>query len=104
MSVMSHCHSLVVTCAAIFVVGYFTLAVYRLFLHPLSRYPGSHVAAISTSWYEWYWNYHKNGRMLFEIERLHKQHGEMAQNTIFVQMRGRKRLTDLRARPCCADR
>ncbi|KAM3426659.1 hypothetical protein NHJ13734_009333 [Beauveria thailandica] len=50
-------------------------ALYRVYFHPLSRYPGPKIAAISTAWWEWYWNYVKNGRMLFEIERLHEKHG-----------------------------
>ncbi|KGO74014.1 Cytochrome P450, E-class, group I [Penicillium italicum] len=50
-------------------------ALYRVYFHPLSRYPGSKVAAASTSWWEWYWNYVQNGRMLFEIEKLHEKYG-----------------------------
>ncbi|KAI0553291.1 cytochrome P450 [Xylaria curta] len=50
-------------------------AFYRLFLHPLSKYPGPTVAIISNSWYEWYWNYYHNGQMIFELESLHKLHG-----------------------------
>ncbi|RWA04976.1 hypothetical protein EKO27_g10123 [Xylaria grammica] len=48
---------------------------YRLYFHPLAGYPGSKFAAISTSSWEFYWNYYHNGRMLFEIERLHKVYG-----------------------------
>ncbi|KAI3316474.1 cytochrome P450 [Xylariaceae sp. AK1471] len=50
-------------------------AVYCVYFHSLSRYPGPKLAALSTSWWEWYWNYHKKGRMLFEIERLHHSYG-----------------------------
>ncbi|OAL43511.1 cytochrome P450 [Pyrenochaeta sp. DS3sAY3a] len=50
-------------------------AIYRIFFHPLSRYPGSKVAAASAAWYEWYWNFHQPGQLLFEIERLHQKHG-----------------------------
>ncbi|KAK5625850.1 hypothetical protein RRF57_001566 [Xylaria bambusicola] len=46
-----------------------------LYFHPLARYPGSKIAAISTSSWEFYWNYYHNGRMLFEIERLHEVFG-----------------------------
>ncbi|KFA51588.1 hypothetical protein S40293_03972 [Stachybotrys chartarum IBT 40293] len=52
-----------------------TTAAYRIWLHPLSRYPGSKTAAVSNSWWELYWNYYRNGEMIFEIERLHKVHG-----------------------------
>jgi hypothetical protein len=51
-------------------------ALHNVYFHPLSRYPGSKVAAISTSWWEWYWNYYRNGRLLFEVERLHQKHGK----------------------------
>jgi hypothetical protein len=50
-------------------------AAYRLFFHPLARSPGSKLAAVSKPWYEWYWNFHQKGMLLFEIERLHKHHG-----------------------------
>ncbi|ROT40789.1 cytochrome P450 [Sodiomyces alkalinus F11] len=57
------------------VVSWVVKAIYNLYFHPLSRYPGSKVAAVSSSWWEWYWNYYHNGRLLFEVERLHQQHG-----------------------------
>jgi len=51
-------------------------AIYRIYFHPLSRYPGPKLAAVSNSWWEWYWNYYKNGCMIFEIDRLHQKLGE----------------------------
>jgi len=54
-----------------------TRAIYRIFFHPLSRYPGSIVAIIFPSWYEWYWNYYHNGELLFEIEREHCRNGSI---------------------------
>ncbi|KAI1318724.1 cytochrome P450 [Xylariaceae sp. FL0255] len=54
---------------------YITDAIYKLYYHPLSRYPGSAIAAVASSWYEWFWNYYQNGRLLFELERLHRIHG-----------------------------
>ncbi|KAH6666679.1 cytochrome P450 [Halenospora varia] len=50
-------------------------AIYRIYFHPLSRYPGSVVAAVSKPWYEWYQNFHRPGLLIFEIERLHTLHG-----------------------------
>jgi hypothetical protein len=50
-------------------------AMYRVYFHPLSVYPGPLVAAISPSWYEWYWNYYYNGQLIFEIERQHRAFG-----------------------------
>ena len=52
-------------------------ALYRLHFHPLSNYPGPWLAAVSTEWFEWYWNIYQPGAMLFEIEKLHHKHGPM---------------------------
>jgi hypothetical protein len=67
---------LVLSCS-LFVAYWVLLAIYRLHFHPLSRYRGPRVAAVSKSWYEWYWNYYLNGQMIFEIQRLHKQYGKL---------------------------
>ncbi|KAF2473016.1 cytochrome P450 [Lindgomyces ingoldianus] len=57
-------------------LAYWTVrAIYRIYFHPLSRYPGSKIAAASSAWYEWYWNFHRTGELLFEIERQHQRHG-----------------------------
>ncbi|KAF9077831.1 cytochrome P450 [Rhodocollybia butyracea] len=50
------------------------LALYRLFFHPLCKYPGPILAAL-TSWYEAYPNIVKGGGLVAELERLHKLHG-----------------------------
>ncbi|KAF9071654.1 cytochrome P450 [Rhodocollybia butyracea] len=50
------------------------LALYRLFFHPLCRYPGPILAAL-TGWYEAYYDIVKRGGLVVEIERLHKLHG-----------------------------
>ncbi|KAI0478374.1 cytochrome P450 [Xylariaceae sp. FL0804] len=64
-----------VGCLAISIVYWSSISLYRLYWHPLARYPGPSIAAISTSSWEFYWNYYNNGRMIFEIERLHRIHG-----------------------------
>ncbi|KAJ2994470.1 hypothetical protein NUW58_g1547 [Xylaria curta] len=51
-----------------------TLVFYRLFLHPLSRFPGPKLAAISR-WYEVYYDVVQNGQYTFKIAELHKQYG-----------------------------
>ncbi|KAL4938030.1 hypothetical protein BDV06DRAFT_226372 [Aspergillus oleicola] len=48
-----------------------TLIVHRLYLSPLSKFPGSRLAA-STSWYGFYFDYWQNGQYIFEIERMHQ--------------------------------
>lgn len=50
------------------------LALYRLTIHPLARFPGPKLAAI-TRYYEAYWDVVQNGQYTFQIERLHKKYG-----------------------------
>ncbi|EMD90794.1 hypothetical protein COCC4DRAFT_127633 [Bipolaris maydis ATCC 48331] len=50
------------------------LASYRLYLHPLARYPGPKLAAL-TVLYEFYFDGIKRGRYTFEIERMHEKYG-----------------------------
>lgn len=52
------------------------LALYRLYVHPLSRFPGSPLS-IMTYWYEFYFEVlkHPQGQGIFEIERLHDIYG-----------------------------
>ncbi|KAK7186865.1 benzoate 4-monooxygenase cytochrome p450 [Paraphaeosphaeria sporulosa] len=65
----------VINSVAAYLAFWVVRAIYRLFFHPLSRYPGSKVAAVSKPWYEWYWNFHHKGMLVFEIERLHERLG-----------------------------
>jgi hypothetical protein len=51
------------------------LVIYRLQFHPLSKFPGPKLAAL-TSLYEFYYNVVLGGRYLWEIERMHEQYGK----------------------------
>ena len=62
-------HAIVV--AALYVS---TLAFYRLFLHPLSQFPGPKLAAI-TRWYEGYYDIIQGGQYTYKISQLHKKYG-----------------------------
>ncbi len=53
---------------------YLLVLIYRLCFHPLSRYPGPTLAAMS-SWYEFYFDVVKRGRFLWEIEKMHEEYG-----------------------------
>lgn len=55
---------------------YGTLVFYRLFLHPLARFPGPKLAAISR-WYEAYYDVVRDGQYTKQIAELHKQYGQM---------------------------
>jgi hypothetical protein len=51
------------------------LLVYRLYLHPLAKFPGPKLAAI-TSFYEGYFEIVQNGQYSRQISKLHDQYGE----------------------------
>lgn len=55
---------------------YGTLAFYRLFLHPLARFPGPKLATISR-WYEAYYDVVLGGQYTSKIAELHKIYGRM---------------------------
>ncbi|KAF2967491.1 hypothetical protein GQX73_g6110 [Xylaria multiplex] len=60
---------------ALSVAGYFaTLPFYRLFLYPLSRFPGPKLATASRL-YEAYYDLVQDGQYTFKIAELHKQYG-----------------------------
>ncbi|KAJ4385468.1 hypothetical protein N0V93_009896 [Gnomoniopsis smithogilvyi] len=56
------------------IVYYLSLGFYRLFLHPLAKFPGPKIAA-ATRWYEAYYDVVLNGAYTFKIAELHKKHG-----------------------------
>ncbi|KAJ5961883.1 cytochrome P450 [Penicillium viridicatum] len=47
---------------------------YRLYFHPLSKFPGPKLAA-STHLYEFYFDVVSNGIFLWEIQKMHEKHG-----------------------------
>jgi hypothetical protein len=61
---------------AVTVVVYcLTLAFYRLYLHPLAKFPGPKLAAI-TRYYEAYYDIVQNGQYTFRIAEMHKKYGK----------------------------
>jgi hypothetical protein len=61
--------------AALCIIRFLYLVVWRLFFSPLAKFPGPKLAA-ATGWYEFYFDYFHNGTYIFEIERLHNVYGE----------------------------
>lgn len=51
-----------------------TLVFYRLFLHPLAKFPGPKLAAI-TRYFEAYFDIVQNGQYTFKIAEMHKKYG-----------------------------
>lgn len=62
--------------ASSFVLYLITIALYRLIFHPLSRFPGPKLAAI-TRWFEGYYDVVQDGQYTLKIGRLHKIYGKL---------------------------
>lgn len=60
-----------------FVVYQVYQTIYRLFFHPLSKFPGPKIAA-ATGWYETYFDIVKGagGQYMWEMHRLHEVYGK----------------------------
>lgn len=50
------------------------LAVYRLFFHPLRKFPGPRLAA-ATLWYEFYYDVCREGQLIWKIQEMHEEYG-----------------------------
>lgn len=61
----------IITLTILYSVG---LAFHRLFLSPLAAFPGPKIAAL-TGFYEFYYDFFKGGKYIFEIEKMHKAYG-----------------------------
>ncbi|KAF2665445.1 cytochrome P450 [Microthyrium microscopicum] len=66
---------LVITASTLSLLYVFTLVVYRLYFHPLCKFPGPKLAA-ATQFYELYYDIiGKGGMFIWEIERMHEIYG-----------------------------
>jgi hypothetical protein len=60
------------------------LAIYRLYLSPLAKFPGPKLAALSKN-YELYYEVVKRGQFTFHIQELHKKYGETRPPTCILR-------------------
>jgi hypothetical protein len=58
----------------IWIMYLFSLAVYRVYLSPLSKFPGPKLAT-ATRWYEFYYDVVLKGQFSFKIQEMHKKYG-----------------------------
>ena len=68
------------TVATSFVLYVAGLYIYRLFFHPLAKFPGPKLAAIST-WYEYYWDGIHRGQYIFRIKEMYEKYGPIVRIT-----------------------
>jgi hypothetical protein len=62
-------------CLLLWVAYLISLAIYRLYLSPLAKFPGPKLAALS-KYYEFYYEVVKRGQFTFHIQELHKKYGK----------------------------
>ncbi|TVY33221.1 Cytochrome P450 monooxygenase [Lachnellula occidentalis] len=72
--------SCAITALGVWILGLATLAVYRLYFSPLSKFPGPKLAALS-KWYEAYYELVCNGKFSREIDRMHDIYGPIVRVT-----------------------
>lgn len=64
--------------AALAAVGWIAylvgLVIYRLYFHPLAKFPGPKYAAVSR-WHEFYYDVYVGGKFMWHIQDLHDKYG-----------------------------
>ncbi|KAK3170072.1 hypothetical protein OEA41_009457 [Lepraria neglecta] len=66
--------------AIVFTTYILLLYTYRLTLHPLAKFPGHRLAAI-TLWYEFYHDFFGHGTYIFKIREMHEKYGPIVRVT-----------------------
>ncbi|KAK4675698.1 hypothetical protein QC764_0080780 [Podospora pseudoanserina] len=61
----------VLACLGVYLSG---VSLSRLYLSPLSRFPGPNLAAL-TGWYEFYYDIIKDGQFCLKVQKLHEEYG-----------------------------
>lgn len=55
------------------------VAIYNLYFSPLAAFPDPKIAA-ATGYYEFYYDFFKKGKYIFEIEMMHKKYGSLTRH------------------------
>ena len=72
---MGYSAYLMLLAGPILLVGYIaSVAYYRMFLHPLAKFPGPKIAGL-TRWYECYQEIWKKGHFVYAVEKMHEKYG-----------------------------
>ncbi|KAI0154955.1 cytochrome P450 [Xylariaceae sp. FL1272] len=66
--------STLLICIALTVLYCLWAVVYRTWFHPLAKYPGPRLAAVSEFWYIWKWT---SSRYPFAMEEAHRKYGDI---------------------------
>ena len=61
-------------------LSWLTIAIHRLFFHPLAAFPGPKLAAI-TVLYEAYYDVWKGGKYIFKLNELHRKYGKIPKSS-----------------------
>jgi hypothetical protein len=72
------------TIATLICISIVTRSFYRLYFHPLSKFPGPRLAAITHS-YEFYFDGIKGGKFIWEISRMHDEYGMLIRDKLDLQ-------------------
>lgn len=73
---------LITVLGVLFFLNLVSLALYRIHFHPLAKFPGPKLAAISR-YYEGYYDAWKQGRYIFEIDEMHRKYGKTRYRSCF---------------------
>lgn len=61
--------------AGVWLVYALGIAIYRLYFHPLAKFPGPRLAAL-TRWYECYHDLYHRGMYIWRVGEMHDRYGE----------------------------
>lgn len=67
--------AILLNACGLYILSLIFTAIYNIWFHPLAKFPGPKIAVIG-SWYEAYYDVIKDGRYLWQIEKMHEKYGK----------------------------